>query len=454
MRLIKYSSTFSIAYILILLILSILSAIQIIKVEIGIYIYIFSIFGLCFLYSFLFKLSEDLFNKYFLLLVSIGIITKVFFSFNESLWEDDWARYLWEGQLIKEGISPYQVSPIHFYQKVFDKNLESRGIEILSRINHPEWTTIYFPIILFYFYLCAIISPYSFIILKIGYLLFDLLTLSLISKLKNNKAGILYFLFPILIKETYINGHFEIICIFLITLSFWLRKRNFINFSNLIFGLSVSSKPFLVFLFPFYLFTKIKYSNWRESFLKFLQFFLLCSIGFLFPFIFFQFMISHNGLFGMTELIKFANEFEFNPLFFYLFRLFLDYNHARYLSLFILVIFLLVTIYKNTIIFENFENGIHWMFYSFLVYLILTPIANPWYFLILVPLYFVSFPTLKKIWLIICVPQMAYLTFTNLKLNNPIVNYGFYSLPYWVMLIELVAIINIMYHFKFSNNKK
>ncbi|TGL53609.1 hypothetical protein EHQ59_08285, partial [Leptospira kemamanensis] len=100
------------------------------------------------------------FKQYFKTIFLLGFCFRILCFFLPPFWEDDWARYLWEGNLIRNGISPYEVAPHHFFNQTFD----DVTTEILSQINHPEWTTIYSPFVLLYFALFS--YGFSTILLK------------------------------------------------------------------------------------------------------------------------------------------------------------------------------------------------------------------------------------------------------------------------------------------------
>ncbi|MCW7460214.1 hypothetical protein ND859_17810, partial [Leptospira bandrabouensis] len=112
-------------------------------------------------------------------------------------------------------MSPYQIAPLDYFQKL---NLNESEIEILSQINHPDWTTIYSPFVLLYFALFSF--GFSGFLLKLSYLVFETFSFLFFSKGKFNKSGLLYWIFPVLIKEVYINLHFEILILSLMWIYF------------------------------------------------------------------------------------------------------------------------------------------------------------------------------------------------------------------------------------------
>ncbi|EMJ88498.1 hypothetical protein LEP1GSC196_2567 [Leptospira meyeri serovar Semaranga str. Veldrot Semarang 173] len=87
---------------------------------------------------------------------------------------------MWEGNLIRNGESPYQIAPSAYFLK---QNISETEIEILSQINHPDWTTIYSPFVLLFF---ALFSPgFSGIFLKLSYLFLETASILFFSKKKS-----------------------------------------------------------------------------------------------------------------------------------------------------------------------------------------------------------------------------------------------------------------------------
>lgn len=214
-----------ILYLISLIFFSVTVGLEIITVGVGIIKFSGFLFFISTLYVFLFFVPTISFRKFFYIYILIGIGCRIFLSLSTPLWEDDWARYLWEGSLVLERVSPYSNPPLDFFD-TGELITGDRGMEILSRINHPDWPAIYTPIILFYFALCSFISPFSIFLLKISYIIIDLSVVSLIKSMSNKKAAILYFLSPILLREIFINAHFELIPIFFLLSSIYFQKKN------------------------------------------------------------------------------------------------------------------------------------------------------------------------------------------------------------------------------------
>ncbi len=437
-------------YLLFLLIFSGTLYLQIFTVQSGIVPFLIIISILCISYSSLLYWNPSTFYKFRIPIFTISILAKVLLADSNSLWEDDWARYLWEGHITDSGISPFDFPPSYFFNLTHCEEMVPQELEILSRINHPDWTSIYSPLLLFYFSFLGWIKPFSLALLKLSYLIFDLFVFFILYRLKNLKTAFLYFLFPILIKEIYINAHFEILCIFLLVLSFYLYHLKKFSFSILIFAFAVHLKIFLIIFLPsfFFLFIQNSIHKQKTFFWKSIIFLLIFSAGFLSPVLIFHLLFTKNESYGLATLLSFAKEFEFNSLIFLIFRKMFGNQIAIIFSNLILISFLLFSMKQSQIFFKSNRRSYQWFFLSFTLFLLVSPIANPWYFLIQSPFYFLAFRRGCHIWLTMALPQLAYLTFTNLKIQELGSKFpGFYNLPEIVQYIEILGIISILFLF-------
>jgi len=427
-------------YSLLLLVISLCFAFEMVSIQIGIINYMVGIFSMCYLYHFLFYLPSRIFHKYLYYFLLLGIICKVLLSFSKPLWEDDWSRYLWEGNLLGYGISPYSNSPDFFFKDGSLTNLVEKETEILSRINHPDWASIYSPVVLLYFYLCSLVAPFSLIILKLGFIGLDVVVFWIIKSIRNKKNAILFFLFPVLLKEIYINAHFEMIPIFFFSISLWFHKKSYRNISSFFYGITVHSKLYLLVIFPFFFIRNIiDFKNKkiiRKSILPFIAYVL---VGIFLPVVIFELVVQNNSVYGLDSLLKFSNEFEFNSIYFYILKLLFNFETAKKLVLVLLSIVSIYSVLNVEKYFINFNNGIVWCYTVFLFSLLFSPIVNPWYFLIVVPLYFITNVRLPFILLLVLFPQLSYLTKVNLKLKENQYS-GFYTLEENIVLLEIVCI--------------
>lgn len=413
---------------------------KVITLNLGIIQYISGIFLLTLYFLYVTRERSTLYKEYYFYFLLIGILCRILLSFSVPLWEDDWARYLWEGNLIREGISPYTTRPESFFADSKFLIIGEKESEILSRINHPDWSSIYSPLVLLYFYFVSLLTPFSLEILKLGYIGMDLLVVWMISKLRNKQSAISYFLFPVVLKEVYLNCHFEMLSILFCIISIYLNKKKYIISSSFFYGLAVHSKIYLLVLIPFFLIRNSLDSkkNKLKKF-KIILFILFFSLGILFPVIVFQLLVKNNSQFGLDSLFKFTNEFEFNSLYFYLLKVLFSFETAKRIVFVLISFIILYSIFNYKKYFINFQRGLLWCYTFFVLCLLLSPIVNPWYFLIVIPLYFIAKIRMPNILLLVLLPQISYLTIVNLKIEEE-TYIGFYNLHESVNYFEILCI--------------
>ncbi|WP_167881057.1 hypothetical protein [Leptospira meyeri] len=388
-------------------------------------------------------LPKTFFKKYSLLIFILGFGIRILCIFLPPFWEDDWSRYLWEGNLIRNGESPYQIAPSAYFQK---QNISETEIEILSQINHPDWTTIYSPFVLLFF---ALFSPgFSGIFLKLSYLFLETASILFFSKKKFNKQLLLYWSFPVLIKEVYLNFHFEILVLSLAFVSFQFIREKKRILASFLLGLGVHIKIFSLF-YSFYLITTMKLQNWKTQVIPWILNALSFFLGF-FIFFFIYYLLFPNTIdFGTTNLLKFGANFKFNQFYEPFWRLFgvIDLKVFPFLIHFVMMtVYVFLSLEKQNRIQKFRRFFIHYNLYFVYSYLFLSllPVSNPWYFLVLVPLLLISpFPSIIP-WILVSVPQLSYLT--KVRLGQEFTY--FYEIPDPILLVEaLISIFCLSWYF-------
>lgn len=388
-------------------------------------------------------LPNYFFKKHIKLFFFLGLSLRIICIFIPPIWEDDWARYLWEGNLIRNLISPYEISPLQFFK---NNSLDPIPTEILSKINHPEWTTIYSPMVLLYFSLFT--AGFSTVLLKFSYLFFETITFFHVTKKKINRSMILYWLFPVLIKEVYINLHFEAIIISMFWIFYQLLKEKKINRSSFILGLLIQTK-LIAIIYCTLLIPYLYLSGKKKKFIAMPSLFLSFLLGFLILYIVYFLMFPATKDFGFSNLQKFGDTFTFNqmyePMWTYL-------NSVNLRSFPFFFQFILLFAYLYLLIPKRNRNRRflilcrkhHFVFYFGYFLLTLLPVYNPWYFLILIPLISISRVNSILPWVLITILQLSYLT--NIRLN--ISNLFFYQISDPILIIEaIVSLICLFFYF-------
>ncbi len=98
------------------------------------------------------------------LVLAIGLGLRLMLFFTEPALEDDYNRYLWEGALTANAISPYAVSPLEARSappETLLGRLAQEGEPVLARVNHADLRSNYPPIAQAAFALAYLNSPWN-----------------------------------------------------------------------------------------------------------------------------------------------------------------------------------------------------------------------------------------------------------------------------------------------------
>lgn len=177
--------------------------------------------------------------------------------------------------------NPYIIMPIEF-----------SGDPLLEFMHAPNKVALYGPVWILLTYLPSVFLTVNFLLslyfFKILSVFFYLLSSFFIFKLsKSYKSVIFYALNPLVLIETVVSGHNDVVMIALALYSIYLLKSRKLFLSFLLLLFSIGIKYATVFLLPVYIYALIKYRkklsiNWEKvyfySFLSLLIVFLLSPI--------------------------------------------------------------------------------------------------------------------------------------------------------------------------------
>ena len=163
---------------------------------------------------------------------------------------DDVNRYLWEGRLVAEGISPYRHCPL-------DPALAEQAAEdpFHAGINHPDMSAAYPPFVLLLFSLVAR-TWYSPMAVKVLMIACDLGTLCFLLALLRRRGldprwALLYAFNPVALYSFAGQAHFDALQgFFLLGALFWYGRKRWV-WMFLFAGLAVQSKYVAVLALPF-----------------------------------------------------------------------------------------------------------------------------------------------------------------------------------------------------------
>ncbi|HRG77951.1 MAG TPA: hypothetical protein PL167_00005, partial [Cyclobacteriaceae bacterium] len=316
--------------------------------------------------------------------------------------------------------------------------------ELFSKLNSPEYFTIYPPVSQFVFWLSVKISPQSILGSVIGmriilllaeagtvlimYKLLKRLSLSLVNTL-------LYALNPLVIIELTGNLHFEGLVIFFVLLSVYLLLNNRWMTSALSIALAIGSKLVPLIFLPA-LFSRL---GIRRSLTYGLVTMLTLSICFL-P------LFNLEVIRSMSESIGlYFNRFEFNASIYYLVR---EYGFWKYgYNIIQTVGWKLGLTASILILLLSFRGGLNWgariqqtsfsilitdWMWVLFIYFLFTTILHPWYITTLVALSVFTTFRFPVIW-----SGLIFLTYVGYTANS-------FQENLWLTAFEYVVVIGYL----------
>lgn len=137
------------------------------------------------------------------------ILSRTILIFSPPLFEDDFYRYLWDGNVLSNGMNPYMHPPV-------SKQWENLPSLWREKVNFPDIGTIYPPVAQYYFALIFLLFGESLFGLRLGSIVLELAGAALLYKLiKLEKISlkplVIFLFFPTLMKENVNSVHFDML---------------------------------------------------------------------------------------------------------------------------------------------------------------------------------------------------------------------------------------------------
>lgn len=181
----------------------------------------------------------------FNLLLFSAIIFRLIFIVAVPSLSDDYFRFIWDGHLLNEGLSPYSFLPSQLNR---DTQLEQL---LYNGLNSPNYYSVYPPVMQLIFWLSTYISPNNIIspivIMRTVLILADIgsifIILQLLKKWNIPKQRIfLYALNPLIIIELVGNLHFEGLMIFFLLASIYLLLYKRVILGGILYAIAICTK--------------------------------------------------------------------------------------------------------------------------------------------------------------------------------------------------------------------
>src|SRR5690606_18468917 len=274
---------------------------------------LFLVYGSCFLlYWRLYQLSLKGADWKFL--IFLAILLRLILLPSVPAWSEDYARFLWDGHLVVQGLNPYMQTPEEI-MATFEPELGT--VDLYQVMNSPQYHSVYPPFNQLIFALAAAISKgdllLGVIVLRVILICFELLAFYLIYLLLCHyrqpiEKLLIYALNPLVIMEIAGNLHFEgmLLCLLLAAVYFLVCKRYAASGAALAAATAIKLSPLM--LFP-----AILHHVYKKAFWQFAVAAAVVLLCFLAP-------LAYAGPGYFTSLSLYSDIFEFNASIYYLLR--------------------------------------------------------------------------------------------------------------------------------------
>lgn len=382
-------------------------------------------------------------------LLVIGILFRLVFLVAEPNLSQDYFRFIWDGELIKNGINPYLHTP--------DQLMEQGNVPIanadelyagMSELNARHYSN-YPPVNQLFFALAALLGGGSIlgsiIVMRLTIILADLGILYFGRKLLQNlnlanHMAFWYFLNPLVIIELTGNLHFEGIMLFFFVWSLYLISKNQMLWATPVYALSIMVKLVPLLLLPMFL----KYLGIKKS----MVFYSLVSVScilILYPF-YSSFFIDH---YSETVGLWFSN-FEFNASVYNVVKkIAVEHYEAKpwelietygsmIIKAMIAIVLLIALLRKN----QKLQTVITSMMLALACYYFLSSTVHPWYVVFLLGIAIFTEYKFVLVWSFAVI--LSYYAYTNPD----------YKENLWLLAIEYILVIGFFLYEMMANGPK
>jgi hypothetical protein len=401
------------------------------------------------LYASLFALFYFLirYNKSnFWMLAGAAILFRLLFLFATPNLSQDFYRFIWDGRMILEGMSPYLYTPESFIGKnVFPIAQAKELFDGMGALNASHFSN-YAPVNQLCFVLAGLFSGSSIlgsilvfriiiIAADVGILYFGK---KLLEKFEISGYHIFWFILnPFVIIEFTGNLHFESLMIFFLVWSIYLLLQNRWKASAIVFSLAVSVKLIPLIFLPLFI-QKLGWKKW----MGFNAVVLVVTLLLFAPFFSQEFILNYAETVGLW----FQN-FEFNASLYYIAReigySFRGYNEiaiiGKYIAILTVIFVGMIAIFRKN---KTTLQLIHAMLFVLTFYYFTATTVHPWYIATLLILAIFTRYKFPLIWTAVIV--LSYLAYANTDNKENL----------WLIGLEYVLVYGVFIYEVFFKGKK
>lgn len=180
---------------------------------------------------------------------------------------DDFYRFIWDGNLLANGINPFAQTPQFYMQNGLPDFLSA---ELFQNLNSQDYYTVYPPVSQYIYVIAASLFGTQLlgnvVVMKVIMLGADIGTFWVLKKLLDHfrlsaKWLLIYALNPLIILELTGNLHFEGVMIFFVLLGYYLYLKNMLWPAAVCLLLAINTKLIPLLLMPYLVFSL----GWKRS---------------------------------------------------------------------------------------------------------------------------------------------------------------------------------------------
>jgi len=401
----------------------------------------FSELLLCFCLAFIayYILSKNAQVEKLSFYLGLGIVFRLLFLLSIPSLSDDYFRFIWDGQLMANGLNPFDFKPSEVLINFPNKEVLYNGM------NSPNYYTVYPPVAQLIYWLSVKISPGSILgsiialrsILLLAEVGVVILLPRLLSLLKVNPLNSLWYaLNPLVIVEICGNLHFEGLVIFFLLLAIYMLAIHKSKLASLAWALAAATKLIPLLLLPIFL-RKLKIKE---------AIYFFGGVALLFLFLWWPLYTPYFLEHFLASIQLYSSSFEFNASVYYLVRE-IGYGLTNYNIIQTAGPALTVLAYLGMLTILLHHKIISWpSFFSLLLfalswYYLLALIVHPWYSITLVFLAVFTRFKYPMLWSFLAV--LSYWAYSNADFQE----------NYWLIALEYTAVVGFAY-FELFNSKK
>lgn len=357
---------------------------------------VFTSFGFPFLVSrHTFRLEK------IIIIFLVALLSRYFLINSSSYYENDYHRYLVEGAAFAQGVDPYQTSVKEYSSTLLfnSQNLEfenRRDLYLHSLHTGYSWLpAIYPPLILKWFSLAKTPEALGWYTLTA-----EILLLALCCWLLPREKRFLltlWLLHPLVLMEGYLNKHYDLLIGLLILLSLCAQSGKWKRISGVALGFSIHLKGFALIFLPFFPARTLRYGLFTLLLIELLSF------------AWFPTRFDAGSSMGV-----FVSIWEFNNGIFTGLRLVLEnFTDSSSATRILRVIFSILLCCSWILVFKNRKSlSISPCVIVSVLFMLLSPVANPWYFLMSLPFFLIE-PLKTRVWFLLAPCALYYLLFLS-----------------------------------------